>query len=66
MKKLILGLLLVSASAFAEQNITLQLSDEMVSGNMKVCMYSDSAHDETLEVKKYQDCPITKTFQTDD
>jgi len=66
MKSLIFSLLLVSTSVFADQYITLQLSDEMESGNMKICMYSDSAHDETLEIKKYQDCPITKTFQTDD
>lgn len=67
MKKLIIAsLLFISATAIASPTITLTLSDEMETGNTKVCLYSNANYDFTYEVSASEHCPFTKTFDVDD
>lgn len=56
--------LALSASVMAD-NITLVLSGEEENGKSKICEYSNSIYDFTYTVKNYQDCPHTRTFDSD-
>lgn len=67
MKKFIIAsLLLISVSASANPRITLTLSDEMSTGDTKLCLYSNANYDFTYEVSRSEKCPFTRTFDVDD
>lgn len=63
-KVIIAALLMLSANAYAQQT-TLTLSDEYVDGDTKICVYSNAAHTETVEVGKNSHCRYTETFPAD-
>lgn len=66
MKNILLVLLLATSASAKAGQITIPNSGETVSGDTKVCFYSNSNYDFTYEVSVNRQCPYTKTFSTDE
>ncbi|HDX8710566.1 TPA: hypothetical protein RQO21_002980 [Klebsiella michiganensis] len=59
---LVLTLGIMPALANAGQ-ITLILSDEQETGNVKICVYSNANFTETVTIRPSQQCRYTMTFE---
>lgn len=66
MKNILLVLLLITSASAKAGQITIPNSGETVSGDTKVCFYSNSNYDFTYEVSVNRQCPYTKTLSTDE
>lgn len=63
MKHLVLTLALLPSLAHA--GITLILTDEHVTDNAKICVYSNANYTETVTIRPSEQCKYTRTFKND-
>lgn len=58
--------IVAASSANANQSKTLTLDEDYVQGNTRICVYSDAARVETVEIRKSQHCKSVLTVVADE